>query len=1179
MADSEFVMSEPRSSSASRNAAVSGQVDTAAAPVSIPGYRLTDVLGRGAMGIVFLAERLSDKQPVALKTVRATTASTLASIRREILALSRIQHPGVARIIDHGVSDGLPWYAMELLQGRTLRDVIQEQFGGRGMNAPQGQVASAGLEVLHALCNVLAFLHSHGIVHRDLKPENVFVRVNGTPVLVDFGIAINVGSSTDCDISENIIEFAGTPEYMAPEQIQGRGLDARADLYALGCMLFECLTGRPPFEGKTLGAVVSRHLSATPPAPSAYSPSVPRELDDLVLSLLRKKPSDRLGYADDVGAKLTALGVPKARYGEQAATRAYVYRPEFVGRNDVMARFEPLFRGSDGSERRVLVEGESGVGKSRLLVELAAQAAFRGCLVIPVQCLSQGLGGAAVAPPLHAFRSFFLRVADDVRERGAERYEQLLGPRARVLAPYEPAIQALLGHHEHGSIAPAANPDAARTKVFAALRDTLFAFADGRPLLLLVDDLQWADELTASFLESLEPTELVTHEVYVVAASRSDEPLPSTSLAAKFERIGLDRLDREAVGKMVGAMLALQKTPAIFGEFLFRESGGNPFLVAEYVRAAIEQGFLRRDELGRWRLRDDQQEHGLFLEPFSAPPSARSMMLRRISGLGPVATRLVWSAAVLGQDFDAEFLESLAGTKDSLELEALRHRKIFESSEAGRWKFGHDKLRELTYSTIPPLEAANLHRRAAEALEANDSSREPGSWPVLANHWLRGDVPERAAAYSTMAADRARDVHANGDALALYNSALEAARASQSRASADQDSWQLAVCQLEERRADLFLVLGSDEPARAALLDALEHLPGPWSIWRSRLLVKCAQTLERAHRHRDALEYYRQAEAALGNGAALTAQEPPLRTPGGWPIPVQDASEDAYWNQWVSVQVERVWAHYWLADVEAMEELVRRVRPIVEQRGTPLQHARFLQAVIHHDLRRDRYAVSDDTVRHARASLAAAEQSHNFSAISYAQFVLGFQLVFSGALEAARPFLDSALSRAERTGDLGLQTRCLTYSTVLYRLEGDLDRTRETAHRCLQLATRLSMGDYIGAAHANLGWVAFRSGDSPAMRQATDAALEHWARLAPKYPYPFQWLARLHRIAADLEAQDDAQAVENARVILGPVQHRLPAPIMSALSQATEAASAAHLDQARESLGLALTHARKFRLL
>ncbi|HEV8551681.1 MAG TPA: serine/threonine-protein kinase, partial [Polyangiaceae bacterium] len=327
---------------------------TARAPaVARPGrigpYELLDELGEGGVGIVYRARHLVSGESVALKTVRVRATAHLSSVRREILALHRLRHPGIVRIIDGGVFEGSPWYAMELLSGCTLLQTIgsgSNEFSTipslslekppfaepRNPTLPRLPRPAAGgrlgelLTLFRLLCAPLAYLHGEGIVHRDIKPSNVFIRPDGTPVLMDFGLVGRWRGALGREILEETQTFGGTLVYMAPEQIRGENGDARSDLYALGSTMYEALTGMVPFEdaGTNPGTFVR---GARPVAPSEIVAGIPKGLDDLVLRLLAKDPRDRIGHADDVAQALAALGARDWPSEAIPRGRAYLYQP------------------------------------------------------------------------------------------------------------------------------------------------------------------------------------------------------------------------------------------------------------------------------------------------------------------------------------------------------------------------------------------------------------------------------------------------------------------------------------------------------------------------------------------------------------------------------------------------------------------------------------------------------------------------------------------------------------------------------------------------------------------------------------------------------------------------------------------------------------------------------------
>ncbi len=1100
-------------------------------PSLIGAYEVVRPIGEGANGVVYEARHARTRERVALKTVRGATAATLSSIRREILAISKLDHPGIARIVDHGSEQGLPWYAMELLDGRTLRDEIAHRFAQDSRTEAWRETPSLRrvIDVFCALCVPLAYLHSQGVIHRDLKPENVFIRDDGSVVLVDFGVAVKFGDSREYEIPDDAA-LSGTPSYMAPELILGRGIDARLDLYAVGCMLFECLTGRPPFDGASTSELLTRHVSTRPPAPSSLVAGVMPELEKIVLRLLEKLPTRRLGYAADLAQLLLGLGATAP--GATSATPAYVYRPEFVGRSAEMRHFTSLWRGASESGRRFIVLGESGLGKTRVLHELATLAGHHGFTCVVAQCgaLTGGADGRPYSSsPLHAFRRFLQRIADTLRDRELDVTSQL-----RVLADYEPAL-ALLPALKAELEPIHLEPGAAKQRVFAALIDLIFVYGEGRPVLVVVDDLQWADELTLGFLAQLKDELLAERGIYLVCTSRVDDS--STELSSllseiPFERVTLSRLGRGSVAEMVSGMLALGQVPANFVDLMFRESNGNPFFVAEYVRAAIEHGLLRRDLSSGWKMEQGASD-GDLADSVPPPMSVRSLMEQRLFGLDENALQLARSASVLGREFDADLLQAAAPDFDPSAIAHLRQRAVVEETDNGYLRFSHDRLRELAYAGISREDRRNLHRRSALALEAKhgESPTLNAHLSALARHWSAAGEHERAAHSHVRAGDWARSVYANREAVTHYHAALTELGSPSELTG--RDSLQRLRCVVLESSADLLTLIGRQDEARAALAAAFEAVAASAHVWRSRLLWKRARTLETEHRHAEALEIYDAAEAALGE--EVSAQ-----------------SDGAWWAQWVHLQVERVWVHYWLADVEAMQQRVERVRSHIEDHASFTQRARFFQALMHHNLRRENYALSPETVDLARASLAAAELAGDAAGLAYARFLVGFALLFNGAHEAAADELTRALSASVETGDLALQARVLTYLTMCHRLRGEVASTIEVATRGLKLAESLNMDDYAGAALANLGWAAWRETRRAEARTKTSAALERWQRLSAKYDYPFQWLARLHALDLALEESTGNECLALSKQLLAPLQHRLPGVINEALRAAAE---------------------------
>src|SRR5579871_80891 len=262
------------------------------------------------MADVYLAEDQELGRRVAIKILNGRHANDnqfIERFRREAKNAAALNHPNIVSIYDRGEAEETYYIAMEFLDGRTLKELIVS----RGP-AP----VNVAVEYARQILSALRFAHRHGIVHRDIKPHNVLVDNEGRVKVTDFGIA-RAGTSQMTEAGS----IVGTAQYLSPEQARGTDVDQRSDLYSLGVVLYELLTGETPFEGDTPVEIAMKHLSATPEPPSALRPGVPRELDWVVMRALAKDPEDRFQSAEEMDADLerVARGAPVAAATEEGA--------------------------------------------------------------------------------------------------------------------------------------------------------------------------------------------------------------------------------------------------------------------------------------------------------------------------------------------------------------------------------------------------------------------------------------------------------------------------------------------------------------------------------------------------------------------------------------------------------------------------------------------------------------------------------------------------------------------------------------------------------------------------------------------------------------------------------------------------------------------------------------------
>jgi tetratricopeptide (TPR) repeat protein/tRNA A-37 threonylcarbamoyl transferase component Bud32 len=687
---------------------------------SLPG---SAPLGAGATGVVTRVRHAKTGQIAALKKIRIPHPSALDAFHREIQALSTLRHPGIAAILDHGVEDGCPWYVMELVEGPSL-----EQEALRHPMTWQEALA-----IVASLCDAVAHLHGAGLVHRDLKPGNVMLRATGEPVLVDFGLAVQAMGTAARDVLEVALDRVGTPAYMAPEQIRGEALDARADLYALGCMLYRLIVGRPPFVGSTR-TLLGAHLTRLPEPPSALVPELPPGVDALLQRLLAKSPRERLGYAEDLAEELIGLGAPAEARVTRSRTR--LHRPGFVGRDDALSELrEALSRTFDRQGSARLLLGPSGIGKTRLLAELLRQARDEG--VTPWTLAARP---ETRRVPLSALRELVRQLELTAVSLGDEDAREDLGK-----------VEQLLGAPPSGE---------GWFPLYHTLTEIIRMLARSAPVLLAVDDAQWLDEVSFGFLAHLERQLAGTRCLVLVVVREGDEQPVLDRL--QCAQVRLDELPLPALGAMVRDALGVEELQPEIEERLARAARGSPFFVAEQLRLGVDEGWLTRTG-GRWQLAGGWQ----------APADPREVTARRLRCL-PETARLVLSAAAVAQEAsDAGLLAELTGlappaVHDAQQL--LLTRRLLEEGGDRGLQIAHSQTAQAAYRALEDATRRRLHVAVAQRRELTMTPAETG---VVALHWLRAGELARADRKLLAAASYASEQHALREAERLFRTWLQ----------------------------------------------------------------------------------------------------------------------------------------------------------------------------------------------------------------------------------------------------------------------------------------------------------------------------------------------------------------------------------------------------------------------
>jgi hypothetical protein len=568
-------------------------------------YQVKKFLGEGGKKKVYLAHDSALDREVALAVVKAEglDETSRTRITREAQAMGRLgDHPNILQIHDLGEEQGQPYLVLPLMSGGAVERLIAD--------APDHRIGlEKVLDIARGVCSGLEFAHSRGIVHRDLKPGNVWFTSEGTPKIGDFGLAVVLDHSRIT--TEGMM--VGTVSYMPPEQAMGGEVTPRSDLYSLGAMLYEMVTGRPPFLGDDPVAIIGQHINTPPVAPTWHNGQCPRPLEALILRLLAKNPSERPQSAADVLSALEAIDLaepsiaPPYEAGVGGVDGSHALDSlaggVFVGRQQEMGELKAALEDSlSGRGRLVMLVGEPGIGKTRTAQELATNAGLRGAQVLWGRCYEE-VGTPPYWPWVQAIRSY-------VRDREPEQLRSEMGAGAADIAEIVSDVSERLPGL---APPPALEPEQARFRLFDSITTFLKTASQRQPLVLMLDDLHWADKPTLLLLEFL-ARELAGARLLVIGAYRDMEldrqhPLSETlgglNRERLFQRVLLRGLTRRDVARFIEISAGITPPQGLVSA-VHGHTEGNPLFVTEVVRLLVQEGELRPERLSKresWSVR------------------------------------------------------------------------------------------------------------------------------------------------------------------------------------------------------------------------------------------------------------------------------------------------------------------------------------------------------------------------------------------------------------------------------------------------------------------------------------------------------------------------------------------------------------------------------------------------
>ena len=731
-------------------------------------YEVKRSLGWGASKEVFLARDIRLDRDVALSRVKSTRTGrgTSARVLQEIQTTAQLdEHPHIVTVHDVIQEDDATWIVSQLVRGGSLAKLLDSHPGG----LPVSDAVRIGSEVADAL----HFAHEHGVIHRDVKPENVLLAPpDNTALLADFGVAFLP------DRPRLTLEgvAVGPAVYMSPEQARGEAVDPRSDLYSLGVMLFELVCGRPPFVADTVAALVTQHLFEPAPDPARLNPEVTPPLARLILQLLNKQSEARPSSALVVSRALEALraqptgSVPIDEPRPLPLPAPLITDPgrSFVDRRSALADLRDAWaRAESGRSHLGLITGEAGIGKTSIAAAFAQSVHAEDAVVLYGRCDEDPL--VSYQPFVGALRHLIAHRPEVVAELESG-WTAELSELARLI----PELRRRLSPEPAADFATQA-PD--RYELFETVLALLAAAAGEHRLLIVIDDIQWADEPTELLLRHL--MRATISGVLVLLTRRPPKPQERDPVAKVAEdlkrdagghgrlvRLAIGGLDAESTYELASARRE-RPVDREFSQLLQSETAGHPFFIEQVLTG------LRDADLSATR------QAAAALRSLGVPQEVQEFIEYRLAEFASDAGELLKQASVCGPEFRLDVLTELRGARAEAVIDLLSEpiaAGLVVEPHIGRYAFSHALVRETLYDRgLGKSERAQLHLRIGETLERMPPRTVSAAELALHFHAAREiGGADRAVKYALAAAESASKALAYEEAAAFAQEACEA---------------------------------------------------------------------------------------------------------------------------------------------------------------------------------------------------------------------------------------------------------------------------------------------------------------------------------------------------------------------------------------------------------------------
>jgi len=729
-------------------------------------YLILETLGKGAMSEVYLAQDQEADKKIALKKLSGFSSEnkneSLVRFKKEAHTLSLISHPGVQKCSEFFQEKDSFYLAMEYFEGKNLK------YSSHLFNLREK------IEIILKISEILEYIHQKGIIHRDLKPENILVKKEKKEIqvkMIDFGLAYLNDFSTLFRQGQGI----GTFSYISPEQtgLLRRNIDQRSDLYSLGIMAYELLTGELPFKDKSISALIHKHLAVIPQSPVLINEEIPPVIEKIILKLLEKEPDGRYQsaeglkkdlefYLSDSSKELNQLGLNDKTSGIQFQFKA-------VGRDEELAELEKIYEKTlKNNFQMCILAGKSGAGKSKIMESFRENHFSRSTLYLFSKC-AQNTSNIPYYSLIEWIKSFekylnfqnktFLSFFSQEEKQKIISLSKIVPELFYTENNFEKSQEEFYSEVEKSEIFQA----------FTALLDIISAKEES--IVLLIDDIQWADQETLNsfdyFLSAWQKKKIL------LLGTLRDEKKDLLDPFMKYNNfyvLPIFYFNRSKIKELCKKILSSDfEMEEEFYQMIEKNTFGSPFYIQEILKNLFQNQILYKNGTPEWKINNQKFKNYQFIQ------DSAEIAFHRLEVFSEQEKKILAAAAVMGKNFHSGALYEILKILHFENLEKENFISLLDKAKQemilqdqfligeGYYSFVHDKIVEMFNKTIDEKERKKIHSSIAFYLENSRQEKIQSSIYELAYHYDFTDNQEKKDYYNRLAYQKALSQYAFPD--------------------------------------------------------------------------------------------------------------------------------------------------------------------------------------------------------------------------------------------------------------------------------------------------------------------------------------------------------------------------------------------------------------------------------